>query len=88
MTKKLVPSKQTSDSTAVARGGARPTTSTERARDHLERLEKSKGRRILVDLDASGAEALELLSLNGYGSTYRLIVQTALIAASKRYRTR
>ncbi len=67
---------------------SRPTTSTERAKGHLERLEQKKGRRLLVDLDESGAEALDVLMTHGYGPTYRQVVQMALIAASKPFRKR
>lgn len=90
MTKKPVSPGKAAAPIAEGKGRrkSRPTTSTERAREHLERLEQKKGRRLLVDLDESGAAALEVLAEHGYGTTNREIVQAALIAASKPYRKR
>lgn len=60
------------------------TTRTERAKAHLERLEKADGKRLLVDLDAEGHAALNALLAGGYGTTNKAVVNRALIAASKR----
>jgi len=62
------------------------TTRTERAKAHLERLEKASGKRLLVDLDAEGNAALGALLASGYGATNRAVVNRALIAACKRIR--
>ncbi|POR07979.1 hypothetical protein [Diaphorobacter sp. LR2014-1] len=61
-------------------------TRTARAKAHLERLEKSNGKRLLVDLDAEGSDALAALLVSGYGPTNKAVVNRALIAASKRIR--
>lgn len=45
------------------------TTRTERAKAHLERLEQSNGKRLLVDLDVDGHAALNALLADGYGGT-------------------
>lgn len=60
------------------------TTRTERAKAHLERLEKADGKRLLVDLDADGHAALNALLADGYGPTNKAVVNRALITASKR----
>jgi hypothetical protein len=60
------------------------TTRTERAKAHLERLEKASGKRLLVDLDAEGNAALGALLASGYGATNKAVVNRALIDASKR----
>lgn len=60
------------------------TTRTERAKAHLERLEKASGKRLLVDLDAEGHAALSALIASGYGTTNKAVVNRALIAASIR----
>lgn len=46
--------------------------------------EEIKGKRLLVDLDAEGSEALSELLASGYGGTNKAVVNRALIAASKR----
>lgn len=57
---------------------------TKRAKEHLQRLEEQKGKRLLVDLDAEGSAALSELLASGYGATNRAVVNRALIAARKR----
>lgn len=59
-------------------------TRTERAKAHLERLERADGKRLLVDLDAEGHAALNALIAGGYGQTNKAVVNRALIAASTR----
>lgn len=59
------------------------TTRTERAKAHLERLEKANGKRLLVDLDAEGSAALSALLASGYGQTNKAVVNRALVVASK-----
>ncbi|MEJ6003851.1 hypothetical protein [Paucibacter soli] len=60
------------------------TTRTARAATHLERLREAKGKRLLVDLDAPGREALEILLKTGYGASQKEVVINALLdAASK-----
>lgn len=59
-------------------------TRTERAKAHLERLAEANGKRLLVDLDAQGHEALNALLEHGYGATNKAVVIRALVAASKR----
>lgn len=56
-------------------------TRTARAKAHLERLEVAKGKRLVVDLDAEGRQALELLLDAGYGTNQKTVVIKALIAA-------
>lgn len=62
---------------------ARDSTRSARARRHLERLEDSKGKRLLVDLDEKSAQTLEALKEHGYGDTYRAIVCRALLDAAR-----
>lgn len=57
-------------------------TRTARAKAHLERLEGSKGKRLVVDLDADAAEALGELLSSGYAPTQKAVVIKALTAAS------
>lgn len=57
-------------------------TRTARAKAHLERLEASKGKRLVVDLDSDGLAALESLLAVGYATTQRAVVVRALIAAA------
>lgn len=59
-------------------------TRTDRAKAHLARLEESKGKRLVVDLDAEGLGALESLLAAGYAKTQKAVVVRALIAASSR----
>lgn len=59
-------------------------TRTDRAKAHLVRLEESKGKRLVVDLDAEGLGALESLLAAGYAKTQKAVVVRALIAASSR----
>ncbi|TXI24200.1 MAG: hypothetical protein E6Q67_02995 [Roseateles sp.] len=60
------------------------TTRTARAVAHLERLQEAKGKRLVVDLDAPGREALEALQQAGYGTSQKEVVIKALLhAASK-----
>lgn len=58
------------------------TTRTARAVAHLERLQGAKGKRLLVDLDAPGREALEALLESGYGSSQKEVVVKALLDAA------
>lgn len=69
--------------TLVAKRG-RDMTRTVRAVAHLERLQESRGKRLLVDLDASAREALEGLLEAGYGATQKEVVAKALTAAAAR----
>lgn len=62
--------KPTGDVTRTARAGA-----------YLERLEEAKGKRLVVDLNASGRVALERLLEGGYGDSQKDVVIKALIAA-------
>jgi len=52
-----------------------------RAKAHLGRLEESKGKRLVVDLDAPGRIALEALLKIGYGESQKDVVIKALMAA-------
>lgn len=56
-------------------------TRTARAGAYLERLEEAKGKRLVVDLDAGGRQALELLLEAGYGASQKDVVIKALTAA-------
>ena len=67
---------------AAKRG--RDVTRTKRQVAHLERLESASGKRLLVDLDAQGHEALKALLGSGYGATQKGVVIRALVDASKR----
>lgn len=58
------------------------TTRTARAVAHLERLQEAQGKRLVVDLDATGREALEALLESGYGGTQKEVVVKALTAAA------
>ncbi len=57
------------------------SSSTERARKYLIDLKAVKGKRLLVDLDQEGKEALWFLIKNGYASSQKDAVIKALIAA-------
>lgn len=57
-------------------------TRTVRAKAHLERLEESKGKRLVVDLDAAGLAALQALLSAGYATTQKAVVIKALTAAA------
>lgn len=48
---------------------------------YLERLEAAKGKRLLVDLDVGGRNALETLLEAGYGATQKEVVIRALTDA-------
>jgi hypothetical protein len=63
-------------------------TRTARAVAHLERLGANNGKRLVVDLDASGTMALEELLSAGYGETQKAVVVKALLAASAGLKTR
>lgn len=58
--------------------------STERGKSYLDRLSKSKGRRLVIDLDESGKDALEKLLNTGYGMSQKEVVTKALIFCSQR----
>jgi hypothetical protein len=47
----------------------------------LERLEKSQGKRLVVDLNAPGKIALENLLTAGYGTSQKDVVIKSLISA-------
>ena len=57
-------------------------TRTARAKAHLERLESAKGKRLVVDLDASGLDALLKLLEAGYGDSQKAVVIRALVASA------
>jgi hypothetical protein len=59
-------------------------TRTARAKAHLERLESAKGKRLVVDLDASGLDALSKLMEAGYGDSQKAVVIRALVASVAR----
>ena len=61
-------------------------TRTVRAKAHLERLENANGKRLLVDLDAEGHDALKALLAAGYGETNKAVVNRARVAASRHIR--
>lgn len=69
--KKIAP-KPKSDLTRTARAGA-----------YLERLDAAKGKRVVVDLDASEREALEGLLAAGYADTQSGVIRKAIQDASK-----
>lgn len=56
-------------------------TRTARAGAYLERLEDAKGKRLVVDLDATANLALEALLEAGYGASKKAVVIKALVAA-------
>ena len=58
-------------------------TRTERAKAHLDRLSEANGKRLLVDLDATGRKALEALLKKGFGKTQKDVVIKSLVAAHK-----
>lgn len=64
---------------AARRRPAGDTTRTARAVAHLERLQDAKGKRLVVDLDAAGREALEALLESGYGTSQKEVVIRALV---------
>lgn len=61
------------------------TTKTPRQRTYLERLAEGKGKRLVVDLDASGRADLEALLASGYGASQKEVVTKALAAAAKKH---
>lgn len=74
--------------TATAKNKTKPRSvdvnSTLRAKRHLERLEASKGKRLLVDLDALPTQMLEELKKHGYGDTNKAVVSRALLDAARK----
>jgi hypothetical protein len=58
-------------------------TRTARAGAYLERLDAAKGKRVVVDLDASTREALEGLLGAGYAENQSGVIRKAILAASK-----
>jgi len=70
-----------SEATGRKRRGGRDTTQTPRQLAHLERLAQNGGKRVLVDLDAEAAEALESLQADGYAVTRKGVVSRALLDA-------
>lgn len=72
---------KTSAAKTVKRG--RDATRSARAAAHLQRLKESKGKRLVVDLDAPAREALETLLKVGRGSTQREIVCEALVSLAR-----
>lgn len=59
--------------------------STERGKSYLDRLSKSKGRRLVIDLDESGKDALEKLLNTGYGMSQKEVVTKALIFSASHF---
>jgi hypothetical protein len=60
----------------------RDVTKTARQASYLERLESGEGKRLVVDLDATGRADLEALLSAGYGATQKDVVLRALRAAA------
>lgn len=60
------------------------TTQTARSKTFLQRLEESGGKRVVIDFDAEGHEALQHLLSLGYGTTMKDVVIRAVVAASAR----
>lgn len=58
--------------------------STKRAKKHLDRLQKSDGKRLIADLRAEAHGALKELIAHGYGATQTEVVSRALIAEKSR----
>lgn len=63
-------------------------TSTARAKAHLERLDDAKGKRLVVDLDADGHQALLSLLSAGFGASQKDVVIKALVAAKSELKKR
>ena len=54
------------------------TTRTKRQGEYLDRLTEAKGKRLVVDLDATGKTDLEALLTVGYGANQAEVVRNAL----------
>lgn len=67
---------------APPRDGLPPVTL--RQHNYLDRLTKSKGKRLLVDLGPQANADLETLLAGKYGATQREVVERALGEAAKR----
>lgn len=65
-------------------GGQKNDTSTKRQDKYLKALEDAKGRRLVVDLDATARRSLETLLKSGYGRKQRYVVARALNEAAAR----
>ena len=82
------PLKPSAPGTPMAKKKTKPpaglATSTERAKRHLDRLAESKGKRLLVDLDALPTQMLEALKAHGYGDTNKAVVSRALMDAARK----
>lgn len=59
-------------------------TVSARAANHLIRLKKAQGKRVMVDFDAASLAALQSLIAKGYSKTQRGAVLRAVIEASNR----
>jgi hypothetical protein len=62
-------------------------TPTQRAKAHLERLAKSAGKRVVVDLGEIECTALEVLVERGYGGTQSDVIRRAIVEAAERQET-
>jgi len=61
------------------------TTSAARAKNYLARLERSAGKRLVVDLTGEARAALDRLVFDGYGSSQKDVVNKALLSASEKF---
>lgn len=61
------------------------STRTARAKTHLQRLEESGGKRVVIDFNSEGHTALQLLLNIGYGETQKDAVVRAVVEASERH---
>lgn len=59
-------------------------TRTRRAKAHLERLAKSEGKRVVVDLGELERTALEMLVERQYGRTQSDVIRRAIVEAAER----
>lgn len=59
-------------------------TRTARAKSLLVRLNESGGKRLPVDFDAEGVQALQTLLANGYAGTQKDVVLRAVKEAAKK----
>lgn len=59
-------------------------TRSARAKTHLQRLEKSGGKRVVTDFNAEGHVALQQLLAMGYAGTQKDAVIRAVVEAAER----
>lgn len=67
----------------AAAGDATRASNTARAKAHLERLAESRGKRVVVDLNADERASLERLVATGYAENQSAAIRLAITSAAQ-----